>query len=281
MARSIHDGLIEMLSLAFLCQAHWSVGHCAQALAVWHEGMSTATERKNLFIGGRLLNTLGWFHRECGDAARAVEYDQESVEIGRTSGVANVEISTLINLGWAYLAWGQPTRALSYFEPTLARVEHEVFGTERWRWKTHLIIGLAELFSTTGAYDRALCYVEAGLKAAQATSLQKYVVLGWTLRGKMAARLGDAAAAGTALRRAFSLANKLQSPALIYPVAHELGQWYESVGKEQEARRLYGKAQAVIAQMATAVEDEALRSRFLQVTLVQAISERVARLGRE
>jgi tetratricopeptide (TPR) repeat protein len=170
---------------------------------------------------------------------------------------------------------------LAYFEPTLARVEHEVFGTERWRWKTHLLIGLAELFSAMGAYDRALRYVEAGIKAAQATSLQKYGALGWALRGKMAVRLGDAAAAGTALRRAFSLVDKLQSPALIYPVAYEFGQWYESLGKEREAIRLYGKAQAIIEQMATAVEDEALRSRFLQATLVQTINERVARLGGE
>jgi hypothetical protein len=98
-ARGIHDGLLELLSLAFLCQAHWSAGHYARALTMLHEGITKATERKNLFIGGRLLNTLGWFHREFGDAARAVEYDQESCELGRASGVSNVEISALINLG--------------------------------------------------------------------------------------------------------------------------------------------------------------------------------------
>jgi len=154
-----------------------------------------------------------------------------------------------------------------------------VFGTERWRWKTHLLLGLAELSSTTGEYDRALRYVEAGIKEAQATSLQKYVTLGWALRGKIAARLGDAETAGTALLRAFSLVDKIQSPALIYPIAYDLGHWYERTGKEREATRLYGKAQAIIEQMATAVEDEALRSTFLQSALVQTINERVARLG--
>jgi hypothetical protein len=42
---------------------------------------------------------------------------------------------------------------------------------------------------------------------------------------------------------------------------------------------LYGKAKATIEQMATAVEDEVLRSTFLQSALVQAIHERAARLG--
>jgi tetratricopeptide (TPR) repeat protein len=279
MARGIHDGLIELLSLAFLCQTRWSAGHYAQALTMLHEGMTKAKERKNPFIDGRLTNTLGWFHREFGDVTRAVEYDQESLEHGRASGVSNVEISALINLGLDYLALGQHAQAFSYLEPTLARVEHEVFGTERWRWKMRLLIGLAELSVITGAYDKALRYVEAGIKGAQATSSQKYVALGWTLRGKIAAQLGDAETAGTELQRAFSLIDKLQSPALIYPIAYDLGYWYESIGKEREATTLYGKAQATIEQMATTVEEEALRSTFLQSALVQTINERVARLG--
>jgi class 3 adenylate cyclase/tetratricopeptide (TPR) repeat protein len=279
MARAIHDGLLELLSLSFLCQACWSAGHYAQALTLLHEGMTKAKERKNLFIDGRLTNTLGWFHREFGDATRAVEYDQESLELGRASGVPNVEISALINLGLDYLALGQHAQACSYLEPTLARVEHEVFGTERWRWKMRLLLGLAELSSTTGASDQALRYVEAGIKGAQATASQKYVALAWALRGKIAAQLGDAETAGTELQRAFSLIAKLQSPALIYPMAYDLGHWYESIGKEREATPLYKKAQAITEEMATTVAEEALRSTFLHSALVQIINERVARLG--
>ena len=42
---------------------------------------------------------------------------------------------------------------------------------------------------------------------------------------------------------------------------------------------LYGKAKATIEQMAMAVEDEALRSTFLQSALVQEIHEHATRLG--
>jgi class 3 adenylate cyclase/tetratricopeptide (TPR) repeat protein len=279
MARGIHDGLLELLSLAFLCQARWSAGHYAQALTVLHEGMTKAKERKNLFIDGRLTNTLGWFHRDFGDVTRAVEYDQESLELGRASGVSNVEISALINLGLDYLALGQYARAFSYLEPTLARVEHEVFGTEKWRWKVRLLIGLAELAYTAGAYEQALRYAEAGLREAQATSSQKYVALAWAWCGRIAAQVGEAETAGTELRRALALIDKLQSPALIYPIAYDLGHWYESIGREREAAPLYKQAQAIVEQMATTVEAAALRSTFLQSALVQTIHERVARLG--
>jgi hypothetical protein len=63
------------------------------------------------------------------------------------------------------------------------------------------------------------------------------------------------------------------------PIAYDLGQWYATTGKECEAAALYGKAKSTIEQIATAVEDEVLRSAFLQSALVQEIHERAARLG--
>ena len=90
--------------------------------------------------------------------------------------------------------------------------EREAFGHHRWRWKMKLCIGLAELSYMTGEYDQALRSVDEGLQEAQRTSSQKYVALGWALRGKIIAKLGDAHAAGTELQRAFSLADQLQSP---------------------------------------------------------------------
>ena len=277
--RDMHNASNELAGLAFLCLAAWSAGHYAQAFTVWREGMQKAQERDGKFIIGRLTNTHGWFHRELGDLSRAVEYDQESIELGRTTGIANVECSALINLGFDYLALGQHARALSYLAPTLDRVEREAFGHHRWRWKMKLGIGLAELSYMTGEYDQALRYVDEGLQEAQRTSSQKYVAMGWAWRGKIIAKLGDADAAGTELQRAFSLAEQLQSPSLLYPIAYDLGHWHESAGKEREAASLYGKAKATIEQMATAVEDEALRSTFLQSALVQEIHDRAARLG--
>jgi tetratricopeptide (TPR) repeat protein len=276
-SRDIYDGHTELFCLAFLCLACWSAGHYAEALKVLHEGMTKAQERQNTFIIGRLTNTLGWFHSEFGNVARAVELDQESLDLGRTSRVANVEISALINLGHDYLTLGQHTRALSYLESTFHRVEREAFGPHRWRWKVKLLIGLAELFYATGAYDQALHYIDEGLQEARATSSRKYVAKGWALRGKIVVKLGDNNAAGAELQRAVTLAEQLQSPSLFYPIAYDLGQWYEAVGQEQQAAALYGKAKAAIEHMATAVEDEALRSVFLQSAPVQAVHASFAR----
>jgi class 3 adenylate cyclase/tetratricopeptide (TPR) repeat protein len=279
LCRELHEGFLELTNLAFLCLAHWSAGNSAQALNIVDEGITKAQERGSRYGMGRLTNTLGWFHRDAGDLCRASEYDHESIDLGKTAGISNIEVSALINLGLDYLALSQHDRALSYLTSTLDRVEREAFGAHRWRWTIRLLIGLAELSYTTGEYEQALRYVEAGLKEAQRTSSQKYVALGWSLRGKIAAKLGDTDTAGTELQQAFTLADQLQSPSLIYPIAYDLGQWHESTGKEREAATLYGTAKATIEQMATAVEDEALRSTFLQSALVQEIHERATRLG--
>jgi tetratricopeptide (TPR) repeat protein len=278
-ARDLHEGFHELHCLAFLSLACWSHGDYPQALRITHEVVTEAQEQHNMFLLSRMQNHLGWFCRELGAVSRAAELDHESTDLGRTHGIANVEISALINLGLDYLALGQPPRARAYLAPTLDRVLREAFGSHNWRWQIRLLLGLAELSYTTGDHDQALRYVEEGLKEAQRTSSQKYVALGWGLRGKIVAKLGDADTAGTELQRAFSLADQLQSPSLLYPIAYDLGHWYESTGKEREAAALYGKAKATIAQMAMAVEDEQLHSTFLQSALVQEIHERAARLG--
>ncbi len=97
------------------------------------------------------------------------------------------------------------------------------------------------------------------------------------MHGKILAHLGDNEAAGPELQRAFTLAEQLHSPSLSYPLAYDLGQWYEGGGQEREAAVLYGKAKATIEHMAAAVEDQALRSIFLQSAPVQAIYESFTR----
>jgi Flp pilus assembly protein TadD len=99
------------------------------------------------------------------------------------------------------------------------------------------------------------------------------------LRGKIVARLGDTDTADEDLHQAFTIAEQVGSPSLVYPIAYDLGQWYETTGKEREAVTLYVKAKTAIDQMATAVEDETLCSTLLQSALAQTINACVVRLG--
>jgi len=113
--------------------------------------------------------------------------------------------------------------------------------------------------------------VDDGLKEAQVTSSQKYIAKGWTLRGKIMAMLGNNSEAGAELQRAYALAEQLQCPAIIYRIAYDLGQWHETARQDQESAIFYTKAKAAVEHMATAIDDEDLRSIFRKSQPVQAI----------
>jgi class 3 adenylate cyclase/tetratricopeptide (TPR) repeat protein len=278
-SRDIHDGFHELLTLGNLAFAHWGVGDYGEAFRILHDGIRVARERDSWLGAGRMMNTLGWLHSEFGDVAQAMEYDQESAKLGQAHGISNVEISALINLGLDHFLLGQHERALSCLDPTLDRVQREAFGAHRWRWTIRLLVGLAGVHYAREAYEEALRYVEQGLKEAQATSSQKYVAKGWALRGKILAQLGDRETAGAELQRAYTLAEQLGCSALSYPIAFDLGRWYETVGQEQESAVLYTKAKAAVEHMATAIEDEGLRAIFHKSAPVQAIYDCAVRVS--
>jgi hypothetical protein len=69
----------------------------------------------------------------------------------------------------------------------------------------------------------------------------------------------------------------LHSPSLTYPIAYDLGQWFDRLGDERQAAALYGKAKAAIAHMLSTVEDAALQASFQKSWQVQAILISAAR----
>lgn len=102
---------------------------------------------------------------------------------------------------------------------------------------------------------------------------------GEALLGKILIALGRREAGGSALRRAFTVAEQMQSPAIIYPVAYELGRWHESQGQISKAVELYRMAHAAVGSMATAVEDEKLQAVLRQTAPVQLLAEGLARIA--
>ncbi len=159
-ARENHDGLSELIGLAFRCLALTGLGEHRQALASTTEGIAKARERESVWVVGRLTNTLGWLHQELGDFRGSSELNRESQEIGRRINNPNVEISALINIGYDQFQLGEPQKALELLEDSLGRVEKQGFGAHRWRWGMHLATYLAEILLAQGEPERALPQVE-------------------------------------------------------------------------------------------------------------------------
>jgi tetratricopeptide (TPR) repeat protein len=286
--RENHDGLSELLGVAFRCLALIGLGEHAPALAVIKDGLALARERGVLWVAGRLTNSLGWLHQELGDFRRSAELNRESREIGQAAKNPNVEVSALINIGYDHFHLGETGKALEVLEDSVISVEKFGFGAHRWRWGMHLATYLAEVLLAQGQPDKALVQVEKALVTARDTGSQKYLGKAHLLRGRIAVAARDWARGEADLREAAVIARRIEYPNLIWPSAHALAAAlagraeHERTGRANgdEARALAVLAAETIASIAEHAPDAALRSAFLAWTPVQAALDDLERLRR-
>jgi class 3 adenylate cyclase/tetratricopeptide (TPR) repeat protein len=278
-ARDLHDGYNEVFAMSNRCFSLIGLGEYREALALIAATRTAARERENRFMDARVTNTLGWLYQEFGDFSRARELDRESADLGHRIKNGNVEISALINVGFDDLYLGAPGRALPHFEETLVRVE-KAFGAHRWRWTIHLQYALATTLLVLGRDGEALAQVDRGMVQAELTGSRKYV--GWfhLLRGEIALRAGQAAAAAAALGQSLETARAIGYPTLTWKAAYLLGQARAAGGQGAEAREAAELAVSTIERIAAGAPEEGLRRTFLAWEPVVRAVESAAQLRR-
>jgi class 3 adenylate cyclase/tetratricopeptide (TPR) repeat protein len=286
-ARQVWDGLHELFAIAFRSKAHIAQGDHDAGLAAIADGLAKARDRDNKFFVGRFENTTGWLHQELGDFARALEHDRHGAEIGGQIKNGNVEISSLMNVGFDYLQLGDPVRALSLLEDTQRRAEAG-FGAHRWRWDLRVAAHLAETLMALGRSGDALPQIERMLAAAQTNGSTKYIAKGRALRGEVAAGAGDWVEAVDDLTESLGIAQRIGYRTLIWQSAHELSRALAAHARgdrtaRHEMERAHEMAQLAvdtIQAVADRLTDAALRTPFLSWSRVQAVHDQLDRLRR-
>jgi class 3 adenylate cyclase/tetratricopeptide (TPR) repeat protein len=279
-AREVSDGLSDMISGAFICLSQIGLGQYVEALATIDDGLAKGRDRNNSFIVGRLTNSLGWFYQELGDFRRATEYNREAADIGRTARNANVEVSSLINLGLDELNLGDPRRALALMEETYERVVKSAFGAHRWRWSLHLNAYLSEALIVTGDSARALEHADRVLRQARETGSMKYEARALGLRGQVLLDAGQPAEARGELAAALALARRMAYPNLTWQTAHLLARAEGAAGRMEEAAGAARLAAQTLDELVARLPDAALRRTFLAWDRVGRAREDVERLLR-
>ena len=279
-ARQLNDGLSELLSLAFICLSQIGLGDYREAIVTIDEGLAKARERNNSFIVGRLTNTLGWLYQELGDFARATEYNREAADIGRRAKNANVEVSSLINLGLDQLHLGNPRQAIAAMEETQERVEKHALGAHRWRWSNHLSLYLSEALLATGEGSRALQQADKALAQARGTGSVKYQAKALALRGEILLDAGRRDDAVRELAEALALARRIGYPTLTWQAAHLLARAQAATGDTEGAARSARLTLETMEQIAGRVPDDDLRRAFLSWRRVETAREDADRLQR-
>lgn len=243
--------------------------------------MKKAKERNNKFIIARLTNSLGWFYSELGNIAKAVKYDQMGYELGRAAKVSNAEISSLINLGMDYIRLEQLDRARTLMEETLDRVEREAFGSHRWRWKIRLLVGLGQLWKMEQEPEKALQFLNQGLRLAVDTGSRKYITEAKGLRGEILLANGQIEESFRELQEALNIAQEMASPTLMWRTAQLLGRAYIHHQDTNSASATYQLALNTITTLTDQISNKELREVFLTSSEVASIREDFIRLGKQ
>jgi class 3 adenylate cyclase/tetratricopeptide (TPR) repeat protein len=278
-AAEVHDHYSESLAMAFRCLAHVGLGEYAQAFVVIRDGLDKARERSINFNIGRLTNSLGWLHQELGDFRRAVEHDQEGVDLGVRYRIPNVEISALLNLGIDHVHLGAPDKALALLETVTGRLE-AAFGAHRWRWIMRLGTPVGEALIAMGRPEQALPHLETAMATARATGSRKYIAKILALRGEIAASGGDWARAEAELAEALRIAREIAYPTLTWQAAHALGRALVAQERGEEALAAMRLGVETIENVQARIPDATLLEAFQAWPRVQAAHDDLDRLLR-
>lgn len=173
-----------------------------------------------------------------------------------------------------------PASARRLLEEAFERVEREVFGSHRWRWKIRLCIGLGRLWHREHDPAQALSFLDNGLQLALATGSQKYVAEGRGLRGEILVAAGQRNQGLRELQQGLALARSLSSPTLTWRLAQLLGRTYERWGDMRQAQGMYTTAVKDAMAVADRIHDSRLQETFLTSPQVASVRDDLDRLGR-
>jgi tetratricopeptide (TPR) repeat protein len=256
-------------SLFFLGLLRANMGRMSEALRTLNEATEMAARNGDRFWVSRLPNCIGFIHHELQDFDSALEYNRKGVEVARHDRVLEAESNSLINLGSLLLNTEKREETLPAF-----RTVEEIFGRDawfRWRYNIRLQAGKAQYWLAQGDLDQARSSTHKLLETATRYDAGKYIASGHKLLAEIAVARGDLVSAETELNHALELLGQRPVPVLAWKTYAELGRLKLRTNDRMAACDAFARAGEIIDQIASKVDDDRLRSTFLNSAAVREI----------
>jgi len=210
----------------------------------------------------KVPNSIGWIHRELGDFDGAFIRDQEGVEIAQAHHVLEIEVNSVINLGHDHAHRGETDNAEALF----AKAENLLQADEwlRWRFGLRLLAAGCEQLLLKGDLVGAEASARRLIATAEGYSACKYVVIGRNILGAIGEARGDLSEAEAQLTAAVELLRERPAPLTSWKTYAALGRVRLQSGNAARAQEAFEEAARIIHAIAASVENEKLRSIFLE-----------------
>lgn len=271
------DGFRLLNCLFCLGVVQGNRGCISKALGTFNEALEIAMRNGDHAVRAKLPNCIGWIYRELQDFDRAREYDRRGVEIAREDRVLEAEAHSLLNLGNNYSIDGESDRSLAAF-----REAEIVFGNDdwlRWRFNIRHQAGQAEYWLEQGNLQRAKEHSLRLLDLATSHDVHKYIAVAHKLLGQIASANANYVEAENHFAIAIDELNKYPAPFVTWKTDAALGSSRLKNGEVDRAKAAFAQALRTIQLIASNIDDESLRSTFLNSAAVQKVIDAQAAIS--
>ena len=262
-----HNAMAYALNI--LGRAFGGRGDYGRAFEAFRRGQEEAEIIGDRYLLAQVFNMRGWLYRDLGDYENALKFDKEGVDFAKQWGKPSPEISARLNICLDMLLLGDPNQVLDLLDEIEEQINTGSFGFHNWRWQLRLLHTRGLCFLALDKPENALALAEEGLPLAEINRTRKYIALNNNLRGMALAELKKVDEAIAALEKAISLADEIQYQPIRWGSRKHLADIYQHKGREKEAKNILAEAKQIIQTIASELENEKLRSLFLNSALSQ------------
>jgi len=219
------------------------------------------------YLLAQVFNMQGWLYRELGDYQKGLNLDQQGYDFAKRWGKPSPEISARLNMSIDMLHLDEPKRALGLLDKIEVQINCGSFGFHNWRWQVRLLHTRGLCFLALDEPEKSLALADEGLLLAEKTIARKYTALNHALRGQALAKLGHLDEAILELELAISLGDVIQYQPLRWSGRYQLAKLCRQCNSESDANKMVTEAENIIQTIAGAIDDENLRTTFLNTAL--------------
>ncbi|MCF8129294.1 MAG: AAA family ATPase, partial [Deltaproteobacteria bacterium] len=162
-----------------------ALGRLKEGEDILKAGLKKLETGDEKFWKPRFLNTLGWIRALTGEVSEALKLNQEALKLALPTGDPETIHNAEINVGENYLQMGDVGEA----EKVLTHVQNQIKGKQHlyagWRYKTRLLIALADLYEKRGKHPKALYFINQALKNARKNGAQKHEALALEIKASI------------------------------------------------------------------------------------------------
>ena len=263
----LRDGFQLLAALFFRGLVRGNQGRTSESLAALNEALAMARRNGDSFWWPRLPNCIGWIYRELQDFERAADYDQQGLDVGREHAVLEAQANSLINLGVDYTHVGQHDHTLPVF-----REVEDIFVRDawfRWRYNIRLQAGFAEHWLKQGDVDKAEHFAHRLRDTAVDYEAWKYVALADGLLARGAIARGKLTEGVAFLETALAQLRQYPCPIVTWKLELARARVERKLDDRDEEMAALERARAIVHDLAAHVDDEALRTIFLNSPAVR------------